>query len=41
MTNPLLSTFPAPLLRLPTLPRLLTEHAPEVALLLAVWEVTR
>jgi hypothetical protein len=26
---------------LPTLPRLLTDHAPEVALLLAVWEVTR
>jgi len=26
---------------LPTLPRLLTDHAPEVALLLAVWEATR
>jgi hypothetical protein len=28
-------------LDLPTLPRLLTDHAPEVALLLAVWEATR
>jgi hypothetical protein len=28
-------------LNLPTLPRLLTDHAPEVALLLAVWEATR